>query len=644
MVNLISWITPYLQPPCQGVVRTTPTTATPKKTGFRIVLGRLAAGSLLRSHHTALFCITMMLALATSSHARSPGVPPPETAMDAARIVQDWVRSWAVEGQAPKVRGAAVLLRRGGRIIAQGEAFADEATNLDRAARLAMVRAMGTDREPTGLGEGPGSNLTIEVELAGALIPLQADTDVALALAVSPGLDGVAVRLGERVAARFPSQMRPTGQNAAEGIRALISELADDPARGLDELPTLRQAGYSFYRFRTVDLVQLSPGTGFIFAHRGGRVIEPSEITSARLVRMAAGMTEYLAGRLWPGVEPYGLMGTLDPVTGRVESRFESPAGQAMAASALLRCARTTGLDDSTRALARSTAETILEQLAIVAEGEIEPWASPADAAATIVALTDAGKLIQGEELTTLFDRCAARVAPAFNPKARVFTDEVPETAWGMTTLALVRLAKAGVVSPELASSAVRSTFRNTPPERLVGQLPWLGWAEVESAAPDAPIPSAPALIEVRRLIFKHQLDTTTLGPDDRDLAGSIVFTTGTTPLPNWNTVRPLPFLADMLADPRLTSGTLTSGQASSELAHLLAGLRFLNQLSVGPVEGHAYPRPARAMWGVRMALWDQRIGIEATALGLETVCRTLTAVNELATRSTGKNKGSQTP
>ena len=586
----------------------------------------------------------MALLLVTSAPARNPGVPPPETAMEAAQVVQDWVRSWAVEGKAPPVRGAAIILRRNGRIIAQGESFGDETTNLDRAARLAMVRSMGQDREPTGLGEGPGSNLTIEVELAGTLIPLNADSDVALALAVSPGLEGVAVRLGDRVAARFPSQMRPTGQNAAEGIRALVSELADDPARGLDELPALRDAGYSFYRFPATDLVQLSPGTGFIFAHRGGRVIEQSEITSARLVRMAAGMTEYLAGRLWPGVEPYGLMGTLDPVTGRVESRFESPAGQAMAASALLACARTNELDASTRDTARMAAIEILKQLARVADGETEPWASPGDAAATIVALTDAGELVQGEELTELFDRCAARVATSFDPQARVFTDEVPETAWGIVSLALVRLAKAEAVTPDFASSAVRSTFRNTPPERLVGQFPWLGWAEIESVGPDAAIPAAPALIEVRRLIFRHQLDTTTLGPEDRDLAGSIVFTTGTTPLPNWNTVRPLPFLADMLADQRLTSGTLTSGQASRELAHLLAGLRFLNQLCVGPVEGHAYPRPARAAWGVRLALWDQRIGIEATALGLESVCRTLTTVNELAARSTGKNKGSQTP
>ena len=580
------------------------------------------------------------MAVVTIAPARGPGVPDPETAMDAASTVQDWVRSWAVEGDALPVRGAAVLLRRGGRIIGQGELFSDPGTNLERAARLAMVRSMGKDRQPTGLGEGPGANLTIEVELAETLIPIDADSDVALALAVSPGLDGVAVRLGDRVAARFPSQMRPTGQNAAEAVRALISELADDPGRGLDELPALREAGYSFYRFRTTDLVQLSPGTGFIFAHRGGRVVEQSEITSARLVRMAGGMTEYLTGRLWPGVEPYGLMGTLDPVTGRVESRFESPAGQAIAASALLRCAKTAGIDKATRDTARATALDILEQLAVVAEGEIEPWASPGDAAATIVALTDAGDLTGGADLATLSERCAARVSASFDPQARVFTNDVPETAWGIMTLALVRLAESGTVSTEFANNAVRSAFRNTPPERLVGQLPWLGWAEIESTAPDAPIPSAPVLIEVRQLIFKHQLDTTTLGPDDRDLAGAIVFTTGTTPLPNWNTVRPLPFLADMLADERLTSGTLTAGEASRELAHMLAGLRFLNQLCVGPVEGHAYPRPARVLWGVRMALWDQRIGIEATALGLESVCRTLTAVNRRAAHSTGKNKG----
>lgn len=596
---------------------------------------------MLRIHHTMLLGVTLVIA-GQSYGQTGAGVPETANAMRAGTIVQEWVRSWSVEGDAPEALGVAVILRRGGRVVAQAVSFADPTTNLDRATRLAMVRAL--KEKPAASDASHGADLTVELELAGTLVPLDGDSDVALALGVSPGLDGVAVRLGDRVAARFPSQMRMNGTTASEAARALVSEVADDATRGLDTIPDLRDAGYAFYRFRTVDLVQASPGTGLIFAHRGGRLIDASEIDSPRLRQMADGMARHLSGRLWPGVEPYGLMGTLDPLTGRVEARAESPAAQALAASALLRYARTAGIDPAVRDTAIATATEILRELAIVAEGETEPWSNPADAAATIVALVDAAQPGRNAELGIMYDRCVARVTPAYDPRARVFTDDVPESAWGLIALALVRLSADGSVSPELAQGAVRAAFRFTPPERLVGQLPWLGWAELESTAPGEPVPSAPTLIETRRLIFAHQLDASTLGPDDRDLAGGIVFTSGTTPLPTWQAVRPLPFLADMLADPRLTSGSLTEGEASSELAHLLASIRFVHQLCAGQVEGCSYPRPARAAWGVRMALWDQRMSIEATALGLESVCRTIDAVNALAARSPLENKGDETP
>ena len=596
---------------------------------------------MLRAGHAVLLGVTLVSA-GQSFGQSADGVPEAPVAMQAGTTVENWVRSWSVEGASPSALGAAVILRRDGRVVGQAVSFTDPARNLERATRLAMVRALGEG--PASLDNQPGQNLTVEVELAGTLVPLDGDSDVSLTLGVNPGLDGVAVRLGERVAGRFPSQMRLTGMTASEAARALVSEVADDATRGLDTIADLREAGYAFYRFRTVDLVQPSPGTGLIFAHRGGRLVDKSEITSPRLRQMADGMAKHLCARLWPGVEPYGLMGTLDPLTGRVAARSESPAAQALAASALLRYTRTAGVDTATRDTARTTAIEILRELAQVAEGETEPWSNPADAAATIIALVDAGELEAEAELGTMYDRCVARVTPAYDPRGRVFTEDVPESAWGLIALSLVRLSADGSVSPEIAQGAVRAAFRFTPPERLVGQLPWLGWAELESTPAGEPVPSAPTLLETRRLIFAHQLDSSTLSPGDRDLAGGIVFTVGTTPLPTWQTVRPLPFLADMLADDRLSGGTLTEGEASAELTHLLASIRFVHQLCAGQVEGCSYPRPARAAWGVRMALWDQRMSIEATALGLESVCRTIDAVNALAARSSLENKGDEAP
>ncbi|GAB4385057.1 MAG: hypothetical protein Kow0022_09550 [Phycisphaerales bacterium] len=210
------------------------------------------------------------------------------------------------------------------------------------------------------------------------------------------------------------------------------------------------------------------------------------------------------------------------------------------------------------------------------------------------------------------------------------------QSAWGVLSLAMVRLARAGDADVPLttADAVVRSVFRQTPSTRLVSHFPWLGWADIELAGESEPIKAAAALLEARRLIDDHQLDVTVLAPDDRDLAGAVVYTSGTSPLPNWNSIRPLPLLADMLADRRLTSGSLSEGEAAQELSCLLGLIRFTRQLAGDAADGHMYVRPDRARWGVRMALWDPRMPLEATALALDGICRSLDAIDALAARA----------
>ncbi len=79
---------------------------------------------------------------------------------------------------------------------------------------------------------------------------------------------------------------------------------------------------------------------------------------------------------------------------------------------------------------------------------------------------------------------------------------------------------------------------------------------------------------------------------------------------------------AAMLGVPGLTPANERPG----ELARLLPTLRFLRQLSVEEGEARLYPNPQRAMSGVRLALWDHRQPIEATAMTLLAVTDTLEA------------------
>lgn len=577
--------------------------------------------------------------------ARAQELPSPQDSMAAARQVVRWVRAGAVEGSGPELTGVCVTIRLDGRVIGRGEVMGEAADALGEATRVAIERSLSDLPADWDVrSEAARARLCVGLELAGPLIPLDGASDMELALGVSPGLDGVAVRMGTRLAARFPLQMLPARENVAMALRSLVAELADDPARGLAEFAELRQAGYTFYRFRTVQMAQLDPRGAAFFLHRGGRVIEPDEIDMALLREMADGLAVHLLHRQWPGMEGYGFMGTLDPVTGKAERLFSNPVGQGLGISALCTYIRSRHADPGIADEARRAVNELVLELAKVEEGEAEPWSDAASSAGVVVALLDAQPWLEPdiESVDVLRDRCTQRVVESFSPQAADFAVGVDENAWGMLSYAMVRLAQAGQggIRPEQADAVVRATYRNTPPTRLVSHFPWLGWADMALAGDGAPVKGSTLLLDTRRRIDEHQLDALNLSPDDRDLSGAVVYTTGSNPLPDWNSIRPLPLLADMLADQRLTGGTLSQGEASTELGHLLGLVRYTRQLCAESSDGHMYVRPERATWGVRMSLWDPRMPVEASALALEGACRTMAAVEALAGRTGGSNAG----
>lgn len=604
-----------------------------------MVLGRTGSKTSLRLGY--MLCVLATLAV----FAQGQGPPSPQDSVEAARQVVEWVRAGTVEGSAKPFAGACVTIRLDGRVIGRGEVMGEGEDVLAEATRRALQRASsGLPADWDVRSEAARSRLCVELELPGSLIPLDGKSDAELALGVSPGLDGVAVRMGTRVAARFPLQMLPARENVAMALRSLVAELADDPARGLAEFAELRQAGYTFYRFRTVQMAQLDPRTAPVFLHRGGRVVEADEIDMARLREMADGLARHLLHRRWPGTEGYGFMGTLDPVTGKPERLFSNPVGQGLGISALCTYIRSPYADRSTVEQARRAVRELVRDLAKVEDGEIEPWADAASGAAVAVALLDAAPWLEGENesLATLRERSTKRVVESFDARAGDLAAGVNQDAWGMVSYAMVRLAQAGQggVRLEQADSVVRAAYRHTLPTRLVTHFPWLGWADMALAGSTGPVRGATLLLDTRRQIGEHQLDTLSLAPDDRDLVGAVVYTTGSNPLPDWNSIRPLPLLADMLADPRLTGGTLNGGEASRELSHLLGLTRYTRQLCAESADGHLYARPERATWGVRMSLWDPRMPVEASAMALEGVCRTIGAVEALAERASKSDTG----
>ncbi len=565
--------------------------------------------------------------------------PAPTDAMAAWHTVQGWLHEWGAPDDAtsidpPGITGACVTIRLDNLVLARAQEFSEDGLALYRAAREAIAQARA--RAPVQRADDVDDrlrmlvpSLALDVQFAGALIPLLGDSFDEAALTVGPGLDGVAARAGDRLRGHFPATM--LAQNATPSSALVVvaadalSEAVNLPGRDVKALREHRSL--VLYRFPTLHLAQIAPSREPEFLTRGARVIPPTDITRSSLVEFALHLAQNLSSR----VDEQGrLSGPYEPWSDSVSTPLASLAEQGLTAFALARHAASPTTNAANALLSARAAWSLIDGMGGVENWEIDPTGA-------------AGFLIALE---------AARPRPTFIDPARAPADEVKwgaiksisnsflNGAWqgelspaarALITFASARVTNhnAELLTPEKAEAMLRSLLVETPPAQLVSLTPWLVWAELSLAPADASIPSTTALQEMRALVWKHQVslsDTATIAPD---LLGGIVFTSGPTPLPTWQTARPLPALASMLADARLTSAE----DRPSEFAKLLLSLRFLRQLSADDRVVHLFRNPARARWGVREALWNHRQPADATALALLSVLETLRATQPQAPR-----------
>lgn len=569
--------------------------------------------------------------------------PAPDAAMACFRAVQGWVRAWEVPDHDPPDvlvldgAGAAVTLRLDGAVVGRGASLGGPGAGVRRAARAALDEA--AERVPVErdalfreklLELAP--RLTISLELAGTLVPIAPGTWADATASLDPGLDGVAARIGERVEGVFPAAMLAANQATGDALASAVARASGDPVLGVHEPAKLTaEFGVAFFKFRVVHLAQAREGDAPMFLHRGGRIAGRESTDVDALRRWGDGLAANLAARRWPGPERYGIRGDYSPVLAQWESSWAPPGEQALCAYALLRYSRARWAEAAAASEARRTGLDILRALGMVEPGEPEPWSSPGGAGGVAVALSEvgAGGVRADAELAGLALRVREALAAAVSAEG-AFAEHVSpgeRAAVAAGIAGLYRLSgEAG--DRELALAAIRGVYRTTPAAQLVGQMPWLGWAE-RLASPDADLVGAVPIRDARDLTWRHQITARDMDPRQADLVGGIVFTASRNPLPTWQTARPVAFFADALGDPRLTE----PGEVPAELSRLLASMRFLRQLSADEAVCGMYPKSMQARWGVRAALWDQRMPPEATALALLGVAGALDSLETLAAR-----------
>ncbi|MEO0629633.1 MAG: hypothetical protein AAFY46_02760 [Planctomycetota bacterium] len=502
-------------------------------------------------------------------------------------LVEPWVRSLAVPPDAlgPDVGGASVTLRLRGAVVGRGVAIGRGVSTVPDAARLAILDARDELAPANDLNAEERAMLeagavTIALELAGAVVPIDAMTYTEMSALISPGTEAIAVGLGRQADAVFPLEMLFTNQQAGSAASRLVAELSGDAMMGSRQPGELvADAGASFFRLRTTAVAQLRPAGPPRVLYRGGRLVELRDIASRDEL-------ELLARELAGWLARHEGVGTYLPTNGTTLEL----AGEATAAL---------------RAFALARAVDHLEEAhAEELRTHVETLAPNDPVAGALVGLA----------------RHELGMEPEFVPSD---PGEVPRVARAIVTYALARTGEEAFARQQL--SKLRAVEN---PSQLVGVMPWLGWAEIELAG-EGDIPPAIALRQMRDIVTDFQLTTSDAGTENLDLVGGVVFTSGTAPLPTWHTARPIAFLATMLPDPRLTE----PDEVAEQLVSVLNAVRFLRQLAASDVEGFMYREPAEAVGGVRAAAWDQRMPADATAMTLLAVLETLGSLDALAER-----------
>ena len=553
--------------------------------------------------------------------------------------VSEWVRARKAPEKplltSASITAVAVSIQAPGGILARGESTSEDHTAVWKAAVAAIEDfekklPEGNDLIANDAKRELAMKASVTIEVSGDPIPIFPTMYAEADTLVSMGVDGVGARRGNKLEVEFPEAMLVRQLTPGQALAGCASRLLGDPTRALPMDPAAQPGKLGpaekigWYRVPMVVLGPPRPGVGPAFLFRGGNVIGENEITTRELLRAADGIANHLIARRWPGKEKYGVRGGYDAISGRFSIDAAPPEEQALVLMALRRYAETPGVSAASRAKAEQAWRELAQDLCVVEKAEIDPCGTPSDAMAVLAGigpLCDNTHML-GEEVKSLH-ACVKRMLDG----------PVPDEVLGLRALAATTICdtRGPMFSMELARKVTAEAYAKTGVGHLPGQMPWLAFADLTSAEAGKPLASAATLREFRDTVYKYQVRLEDCDSGTRDLNGAIVFTTdkGRTLLASWQAARPVAALAMMLGDERVTP----DAEFGSELSRLLPALRFLRQLCADEAVGRLYREPARAMWGVKAAPWDERMPGEASAVTLMAFCETVTSLEAYRAR-----------
>lgn len=263
------------------------------------------------------FSRTMFLALAVLSILGGSSLAAGPPAVDKALSAWFEVREWLDDGEFPELgtssseiridaaSAVGVLLRLDGRIVGRGLDLVQDADIIRRAAGRAYSQALG-DRVirdlPENFRRDVGSRLALELEIAGPRSTLVAGSLAAAAARIRPGIDGIAILRGDRVALSLPGRQLATGTAGATAstLLRLIDQLGLPP-RDLEELRRLD--AIQLQRFETIRIGQAGSDQEPGLRTRSGAFI-PRAVLDEHLIKTVRDRLSNRLARWRPEADP----------------------------------------------------------------------------------------------------------------------------------------------------------------------------------------------------------------------------------------------------------------------------------------------------------------------------------------------------
>lgn len=388
-----------------------------------------------------------------------------------------------------------------------------------------------------------------------------------------------------------------------------------------------RPGGPKLQRFDVIQVVRPRVGMPVMHLIRGNELLPAHSITGPTLDDIAQRLTGALRQRIIPGEQV--LRGTYHPTTQMFDPAVASNRSAGLACYALtVQAAHRLSEgshDDEAKAFAHS-ALSIVQRMAGTGSGK---HLSPAAGALVLMTMVDSP--VGGVD-KAVRDRLAHWLMGLANAKGGFHLAGKKQAALSSATEALITAALAqwyartrDAAAGKIVSRSLQAVWQQMQKNVNISALPWLMIAQNKAGdllkadglagSRQAVAAREVGLAKLVSALVNRQVETVpAAGP--ADVVGGYQLTTipqGAPPTPDWHSAEVLTFISAALRNKAVTRG-------QDQLGWILSaglGVRFIGQLMIAQPSCFYIQDQQDAMGAVRVALWNNRLPVSATAMSL---------------------------